>query len=476
MALFKEKIGLFDVTNLVVGAVVGADIYVATGFGMKLVGPLSLLVWIVAGIFAVVTAMAFSQCAHFVQKVGGPYAYVHKTFGHFAAYMTGWSLWLAEIAGLCVFPLAFVAYLSFFNPEISSNLLFKGIALFAFVNFLFWTNFFGIKKAARANDVLTAIKLLPLLLIIVLGLGFILFKPASALQNFLPFAPLGWGGFGSALVLIFWAFVGFEIATLPAGEVKNPRITIPKAIVLGMTIVTVFYLLTNLAIVGVAGMQVAESGAPLALAGTILLGGLGAVLISIGAIFSVSGSDESNTIGTTRLAFALAADGYMPKALAKLHPKFQTPYISLAVHSAIAFFLALFFDIRQFIIFSTFNFALCYFMVTLAAWKLNSEKHWWEKIVLIASALVCIYLVTQIEWNALVSGIFLLAVVAGLYPFASKMEVKEAKELLQKDEHVLARILKHEETFLAHPFKHVKHHVRRHWTKAGSPLHEAGMK
>src|SRR5512136_3355116 len=114
----KSELTLFDVTNLVVGSIIGADIYVASAFGAGLLGPFSLVVWVAGGIIAIVIALCFAQCAALLPKVGGPYAYAHAAWGNFAGFIVGWSLWLAEWMSLAVFPVAFVQYLMYFLPNL----------------------------------------------------------------------------------------------------------------------------------------------------------------------------------------------------------------------------------------------------------------------------------------------------------------------------------------------------------------------
>lgn len=121
----QYKLKLFDVTNLVVGAIVGADIYVASSFGAEYLGPSSLLVWIVAGVIAIVIALCFAQCAALLPRVGGPYAYAKEALGSFAGFIVGWSLWLAEWISLAVFPVAFTRYLMFFVPNL--RVAFRGL-------------------------------------------------------------------------------------------------------------------------------------------------------------------------------------------------------------------------------------------------------------------------------------------------------------------------------------------------------------
>src|SRR3989338_5495849 len=457
MAITKQ-LTMFDVTNLVVGAVVGADIYIAASFGSGLLGPASIVAWVVAGIFATIIALTFAKCSGVVKQVGGPYAYAKKAFGHFSGFITGWSLWLAELAALCVFPLAFAIYLSFFIP-----LDFTGrvIVIFLFIVFLFITNYFGIKKAARTNDLLTVLKLAPLFLLIVVGLIWMFSKPEMVLSHLLPFAPMGFGGFGMAVVLIFWAYVGFELASIPTSEIRNSEKVVPKAMVLGMLIVSAFYLLTNLVIISSTNYaDLASQTAPLTYVAFLLMGGLGAVIMAIGALVSVSGSNESGLIGSVRLAYAMAADGYFPKKMANLHNKYSTPHISLGVHSVIAFVAASFFPVKDLIVFSVFCFAFCYIMVAASAMKLRKDKA--TKVLGIASILICIYLISQSGLSAILSGLILVLLGLPIYQFFSpKSEVKEAKRFLFKEENVLKHRMEKEEVFLGHFVKHVKLHLRK---------------
>ena len=114
MAEMKQTLGLFDVINLVIGTIVGADIYIAAAFGAGLLGPASLLAWVLAGIMALLIALCFAECSSLTPRVGGPYAYAREAFGDFTGFMVGWSLIIASWAAIAVFPLAFVAYLTCF--------------------------------------------------------------------------------------------------------------------------------------------------------------------------------------------------------------------------------------------------------------------------------------------------------------------------------------------------------------------------
>ncbi|MBI3660328.1 amino acid permease [Candidatus Acetothermia bacterium] len=312
-----RELRLFDVTNLVIGAIIGADVYVAAALGASLVGPASLLAWVAAGVLAILIALCFAYSTALLPSAGGPYAYVTETAGSLPGFLVGWALLLAEWTSLAVFPVAFVRYVSFYFPDLGfwTQMSLKA----AFLLLIFVTNLVGIRAAGKTNDILTIGKLGPLLVFMLFGLLYIGLHPRESFSHFTPFLLGTWGDFGRVVVLVFWAYAGFELATLPADEIENPARTIPKAIVIGMSVVIIFYLVTNFVITGVLPQEtLAQSSAPLATAGAIVLsvipqlGVIGGALLWIGALVSIAGADD--TVGTSRLAYAMAADGLLPKA------------------------------------------------------------------------------------------------------------------------------------------------------------------
>ena len=217
-----------------------------------------------------------------------------------------------------------------------------------FIGIVMVTNIVGIKAAGRANDVLTIVKLTPLALIIVGGIAYAAVQPNAAASHLTPFMTGGTADVGQALVLIFWAFAGFELSTLPADEVDRPESSIPRAIGTGMLVVTAFYLLTNMAVViSLDQSSLAASSSPLMDAAASIFSFLGgassAVVLFVGAaaLLSILGADESGTLGTSRLAYAMSIDGYLPHVLARLHPRFGTPYLSVIAIGVTAFIASL---------------------------------------------------------------------------------------------------------------------------------------
>ncbi len=450
MAL-KRDLSYFDLTNIVVGAIVGSDIYIASALTARLIGPFSIIVWIVAGVIATILAMIFAYSAYYVPKVGGSFAFVSTAFDEFWGFIAGWSMWVAEVLSLPVFALTFTNYLQYYVPlNFPEQVLVKAAFLFG----LTAVNIFGVKAAGRLNDVLTIGKLLPLLLIFFVGIGSFLIKPAGFSSNYVPFLPDGLGNFGKALVLIFWAYAGFELGVLPAGEVKNPRVTIPKAIVTAMGIVTFFYLSTNFVIFGtVSSPQLAGTVVPLVLVATALLGASGAALTSAGALVSVSGSDESGMLGTARLTYAMAVDGLFPKFLARVHPRFNTPYAALIVQGVIAFALSLFSGLGDLISFAVFNLAFSFLLVasSLTVLEKKGEKGLiGQRILPLLGVPICLYLMFSAGWVDILVGSIVVVVGVPLYLyFSPRTHIEHLREFFISEDAILARNLSRRNRFLA---------------------------
>ncbi len=479
----EKKLSLFDVTNLVIGAIIGADIYVASSFGALLLGPFSLVVWVAAGLIAIVIALCFAQCAMLLPKVGGPYAYTKAAWGPFAGFIVGWSLWLAEWISLAVFPLAFTRYLLFFFPTM--DFLTQSLVKVAFVAFLAITNIVGVRAAGKINDALTLLKLAPLVFFVIAGIVWIILNPSGVSANFSPFAPFGFDSFGSAIVLIFWAYAGFEISTIPAEEIEAPSKTIPKAVVFGILIVTVFYLTTNVILFGVRNYnQLAFDSAPLAAASNAILSSnaalalFGGLLVGVGALISVAGSDESGMIGTSRLGYALAADGLFPKLFARVHKKFKTPYASIIIQSITALVASIVGDLTLLISVSVFFMSIAYLATSASVFslrKLNPTHpvaHKRNMIIPVLGIVFSTFLITQCSLTQIAIGVLLLLIGVPIYiKYSPKHELTEAKQAFMDSQNILRRIYRQEHVFLAHVLYHVGEVYRRFRRKPKNKQH-----
>lgn len=419
----KKELSSFDITSLVVGSIIGADIYITPALVAVMMGSAGVFVWVVAGVFAVVIALVFSYTSYHVPKVGGPFAFVSKAFGNFYGFLTGWVMLSAEMMALPVFAIVFTRYLNYFiELELWEDLLVKGLFLFS----LTFVNIIGVKIGGRVNDVLTIIKLSPLVLVIISGIIFLTYNPEKLIENYTPIAPLGFDNFGAALVLVFWAFAGFEMGTIPASEVKNPKKIIPKAIVLGITMVILFYLTLNFVVYGSVNWdELSRSTFPLVLVGSLVIGYIGATFVGVGALASVSGSSAAFSLGVSRLSYALSLKGLFPKVFSNVHKKYKTPYMALIIQGVIAFLLSAYGGLIQLISFSVFNLAFMYIFVCLSFIVLKKGKETkfiGQRILPYIGISMCLILIYYTSiWDKIIGTVCILVGIAFYFGFSRKM-------------------------------------------------------
>jgi amino acid transporter len=471
--ILTRKLNTFDVTNLVVGSIIGADIYIATGLSAGLVGPSALLAWVIAGVMAMVIALSFAYCVTILPRTGGPYAYFREVTNPFGGFMVGWALLLAEWFSLAVFPVAFAQYFTAIIPVNDLGVvLLKG----GFMAFIVITNILSVKAAGRANDILTIIKLSPLLMIMVGGLGFMFTDPSAVSSNMTPFFTGDALAFGSALVLIFWAYAGFELSTLPAEEVESPQRTIPKAIVIGMGIVIAFYLLTNLVVIGsVSQSALIASDSPLLTAAEVIFNPLVIAplligIVAIGALFSIMGADESGTIGCSQLTYAMSLDGLLPRSIAR-KGRSGAPYVAILVLCSTAFVVSLFGGLAWLINASVFLLAFVYLCTCLSTiWLIKKyperARGFKGKLIIpILGAAFSLLLLMLTEPTEIIVSLILMAVGVPIYMFFSpKKELTEARAAFNSREQTLLRAAAQRTRFLAHPIHHLRLYIyrRRH--------------
>jgi len=464
----RRRLNAFDTTNLVVGATIGADIYVAAALCAKLLGPTSILIWLIGGVMATVVALSFGYCAAIFPRVGGPYVYAKEAAGQFSGFMVGWALVLAEWFSLAVFPVAFLQYFLAFVPNLDSvtQILLKG----AFMLIIFVTNVIGVREASKFNDFLTIAKVTPLLLLMCLGGVFLALQPQMISSRFQAFPDGNLQNVGQVLVIVFWAYAGFELSTLPANEIQDAKKTIPRALTIGMLIAALIYMATNFVVIGVVDQHtLALSQAPLVVAAANILSfspvlaWIGSLVVGVGALISIMGADESGTMGTSRLTFAMSIDGYLPQAFSRLQKSYHTPYIGLAVLCSTAFIASLVNSLSALVNSSVFLLSLAYLATGISALILerrhlrSSPKGLWTILVPALTVIFSIVMMTQVSRQQTLISLALIAVGVPVYTFfAPKKELYEMREAYLSEEAILERAYHQEETFMAYVLRHIK--------------------
>ena len=262
---------------------------------------------------------------------GGPYLYAYKAFGRVIGFHVGWLLWLTRITSFAIICDILLSYLSVFWPTVNEGV--SRVFLVTLIVIVLTTiNYLGVRHAARMSNIFAILKMLPLALFVLVGIWFIEpgnfeFQPAPD-TNTLALA---------VMVLIF-AFSGFEVATINAGEVQNPEKAFPYALFFTVALVLVFYLAIQIVAIGTLP-ALATSTRPLADAATVFVGPIGAMVIVVGAIISTSGTLNAGLLGGSRLPYAMAGANQAPLFLTRTHARYHTPTRSLMM-TAVACWLA----------------------------------------------------------------------------------------------------------------------------------------
>jgi len=289
-------------------------------------------VWAVllAGGAVFLLVLCFAEAASHFDGPGSGYLYAREAFGPFIGFEVGWMSWLARVASVASLSNGFAQAMTFLWPGAGAGIVRSVIVALPIV-VLTWVNVLGIRQGARVAVGFTIAKILPLLVLIVAGL-FALDRsrlfPVPA-----PDAP----ALGKAALLLVFAYAGFESTAAAAGEYKDPRRDIPFALITMLGVVTLLYTLVQLvALSTVPDLGQRVGGAPLADAATLLLGTGAGLLLTAGAAISIGGNIGSSMLAGPRYLYALAVDGFGPRYLAGVHPRYRTPAAAIVTQAVIA--------------------------------------------------------------------------------------------------------------------------------------------
>jgi amino acid transporter len=325
-----RAIGRWSLVALVVNSILGSGVFGLPSTVAGLLGNYSPYAVLAAGAGMGVIMGCFAEVASRFQQAGGPYLYARVAFGRLMGIQTAWLLWLGQIAAPAANGNLFVIYLGEFWPH-AKNPLPRALILTVLVGLLTFINIRGVRAGAEVSNLFTAAKLVPLLGVIVLGL-FVLHNHHWAIANASVASP-GATQWMKAVLLLVFAFGGFETALAPMSEAKNPRRDAPFALSVALLLCTVIYALIQWVVVGVLPNAMG-SQRPLADVARVAIGPIGAALVAVGALISFYGYLSAKILAMPRVTFALAEQGDFPKAFAAIHRRFHTPYVSVLVFGA----------------------------------------------------------------------------------------------------------------------------------------------
>lgn len=329
---FIRAIGRWDLTAAIINGVIGSGIFGLPAVLAATTGALSPLAVLAATAGIGLIVLCFAEVGSRFTAHGGVYLYSREAFGPLVGFEVGWLLMWTRVLSFAANLNLFVLYLAELWPEVSAGAP-RALVMAALAGTVATVNVVGVRGAARTIDFFTIAKLVPLVLLIVLGLP----EVDGVTITGQPLAEPDWT---EAILIMMFAFGGFESSLLPAGEMRDPKRDIGFALLAGIGVVALVYVLVQLVVVGVVA-DAAEAKAPLATALGILLGPPGLVLASVAALVSVYGWATGATLAQPRVIHAMAERAELPRGLAWVHPRFRTPVPAILLFVALGLGLAL---------------------------------------------------------------------------------------------------------------------------------------
>lgn len=330
------QLGLISIILLGINGIIGSGIFLLPNQVASLMGTAGIFSLIFDALLAISIAMCFAQAATYYDEDGGPYLYAKDAFGDFVGFEVGFVTWAIQIIAEATMAVAFATALGATFPALA-NIWAKNITVTVLLGLMALMNIAGVKVSKIVNNIVTLSKLIPLLLFVTMGIFFI------HGGNFTPLFPHGHytaGHFGAAAVTMFYAFAGFERVVVAAGDMKNPKKNLPRALLIMVGIVLAFYLLIQTVCTGVLGASaLGHTTAPIQTAFAKFAGGFGNSLVAAGTLLSTGGFLVASSYVTPRSGVALAEHHMMPSMIAKRNSK-HAPYVAILISIGISILIA----------------------------------------------------------------------------------------------------------------------------------------
>ena len=324
----QRSLSLRDVIALGINGVVGQGIFLLPGAAAFMMGPACLVAIAAAGVLCLLMALCFAEVGSRYPSTGGAYVYARETFGDFVGFEVGWMTCCVAVIAWAALANGLTEVLGALIPAIKGGWIQPALAV-GVISALTAVNLFGARSGARVVMAFTVAKLIPLALFIVVGFT------AIEGAHFAPFAPKGYDQLAETILLVLYAYVGFETLVVPAGEMANPKRAVPMALLWVMGIVMVIYCAVFIVAIGTFS-ELAGHKNPVAAASKGFLGPVGGTLVAVGIVLSVFGTNSGSALVSPRRFFALAERGDLPKILAWTHPTSGAPIPAIVLTWALA--------------------------------------------------------------------------------------------------------------------------------------------
>jgi basic amino acid/polyamine antiporter, APA family len=432
MAIEKTDEGLQRVVGVpglalaIINGVIGAGIFALPAIIGMALGAFAIFGYLFCSIMLAAIMLCYAEIGSRVTSSGGSYAYVEAAFGSFAGYIINWLYFFgwnvlgsAALMNIIADSLAAI-FPVFLNPFI------RGILFFILIGFMVLINIRGVKQGIGLIKLITIIKLLPLLGIIIFGFSHV--KAANLHWEHAPSLKT----FSDTVLVLFFAFAGFETSLGVSGEFKNPKRTVPLGICLGGIVVLIVYMLLQTVTQGVLGTQMASfKDAPLAAVAEKIVGSAGATILLFTAAISCFGCVSADVMGTARSLFAGTNNGMFPKFLSRVHSKYATPHVAVITYGLLIFIFSVSGGFKQLAVLASAAILLVYLAVILATIKLKKKKQQASEKTFrapggLATPLIgiaaIIWLLTSLSKWEILSAIIFIAVVCVMYFIARQFK------------------------------------------------------
>ena len=444
---FPKTLGVKDGIAILIGITIGAGIYSTPNLIARyqtsfwdVIG-----LWILAGVFVFIGGLIYAELGSRLPKTGGEYVYISRAFGPFAGFIFGWAqLFIIRTSPVAGLSLIVVKYLQTFVELSPVSEMIVCIVLILCIGVL---NYVGIRRASLFQIASTIFKVGGLLALVIAGL-ILVQGETNLLGQEVPVDPdiplTSFGLFSASMMLIVFTYLGWDRVGYSAGEMKNPKRTIPVSIFWGISIVIVVYLLANLLYhyaLGIEGMRTSERVATDT--ATLLFGTVGAGLVAIMVMISASGSINGTMMTAPRVYYAMAKDKLFFNWFAYIHPKFHTPSRAIIAQCAWSIVILLVrANFENIVAGMVFAILIFYVVTTLSYFKLRFQKVGGEDVLTIPIHLPCIYLVGLItlilirgfyEWEkSIVDLAFVATGIPFAFIFAKAKRSEESPKNIQK--------------------------------------------
>ena len=411
----KRSLDLKDAVAVGLGAIIGAGIFVVTGVAAGVSGPSFIIGLLIAGTIATFNGLSSSQLAAVYPQSGGTYEYGYRLLTPSLGFSAGWMFVLSKLSAGGIVAIGFGSYFHQLIPYFSP--IEYSIAAIVLLTF---ANLWGIQKVGTINIAIVLITLLSLLYFVVGGI------PSVDKTNFIPFAPFGWKGIAESAAILFIAFTGYaRIATL-AEEVRNPRKTIPKAVIITIAVAILLYVGVSIVATGVLGApSLASTSSPLQLAADRIQAPGMSVVITLGASTAMLGVLLSQIVGISRMLLAMGRRNDLPHFFESIHKKTAVPHIAILFTSAIILLITLFGSFPFVVRTATFTILLYYTIANAAAIRQPRIEQIYGSIIPWLGLIGCIVMAFSLPCMVIVSGFGLLLIgfiARYIYQYSSKIK------------------------------------------------------